>query len=218
MVYKVSFELLGEMPLLMHRDNIEGSELLKEWRQDPKNKNQSVPGDDRTPAWTWATYLYDDGEFVTMPQDNVMRALMTGGTQVILKKQKTFKELSQTAILMATEHLRFEFSNGKQLSMTAVSKMQSLTFPEMLKAAEVAGFRLFCKRAKIGQAKHIRVRPRFDSWKVSGECTITSPDIPLATLQLIFDYAGRAGLGDWRPSSPKSPGPYGMFTTKLKVI
>ena len=56
-MYKVAFELVGEMPLLMHWDNIEGGDTLKEWRQDPKNKNQSVPGDDRSPSWTWQTYL-----------------------------------------------------------------------------------------------------------------------------------------------------------------
>lgn len=217
-MYKVAFELVGEMPLLMHWDNIEGGDILKEWRQDPKNKNQSVPGDDRSPAWTWTTYLYTDGEHVTMPQDNVMAALMSGGTQVILKKQKTYKELSQSAVLIATEHLRFEYGDGKQLAMSKVEEMKELPFQKHVEACQKLGFRLFCKRAKIGNSKHVRVRPRFDKWRVSGELTVMSEDLPFDKLELIFGYAGRAGLGDWRPNSPKRPGPYGMFTAALRKM
>lgn len=217
MGYRVAFELVGTMPLLMHWDNIEGGDTLKEWRQSSENKNQSVPGDDRSPAWTWQTYLYHDGEYVAMPQDNVMGALMYGGTQVVLKKQKTFKELSQSAIFIATEHLRFEFG-GKQLPMAKVMEIRELPFSKQAEACQKLGFRLFCKRAKIGTAKHVRVRPRFDNWKVSGELEVTSADLPFDKLELIFGYSGRAGLCDWRPNSPKRPGPYGMFTASLKLM
>lgn len=217
MGYRVRFELVGDMPLLMHRDNIREGTRLQEWRKDRKNKNVSIPGDDRSPPWTWMTYLYEDGEFVTMPQENVMRALMTGGAQVILKGQKTCKELSQSAVFMATEHLRFEYADGKRLSVETVESMRDLSFEETEAACEKLGFKLFCKRAKIGAAKHVRVRPRFDRWKVLGELEVSSPDLPLERLKEIFDGAGHAGLGDWRPSS-KTPGPYGMFTPNLQVI
>lgn len=217
-MYKVAFELTGEMPLLMHWDNIEGGDILKDWRQDPKNKNQSVPGDDRSPAWTWTTYLYNDGEFVTIPQDNVMSALMTGGAQVILKRQKTYKEMSQSAVLISTEHLRFEYGDGKQLSLAKVAEIKELPFAKQAEACQKIGFRLFCKRAKIGNSKHVRVRPRFDRWRVSGDLTVINDDLSFDKLELIFQYAGRAGLCDWRPSSPKRPGPYGMFAAKLRQI
>jgi len=216
-MFRASFELTGLMPLLMHWDNIEGGDELKQWRQDPQNKNQSVPGDDRSPPWTWQTYLYTDGSHVTMPQDNIMGALMYGGAQVILKKQKTFKELSQSAVLIATEHCKFEFGS-KQLSMADVIGMRKLPFAKQAETCQKLGLRLFCKRAKIGNSKHVRVRPRFDNWKVTGELEVASPDLPFETLQLIFNYAGKSGLGDWRPSSPKRPGPYGMFSSVLKQI
>lgn len=217
-MYRVEFTLTGDMPLLMHRDNIEGGDLLKAWREDPANKNQSVPGDDRSPGWTWQTYLYNDGSHVTMPQENVMSALLVGGTQVILKRQKTYKELSQSAILMATENLRFEYGDGKQLAMSKIDAMRDLPFAKQFEECEKLGFRLFCKRAKIGTSKHVRVRPRFDSWAVSGELDVISNDLPFDKLELIFRFAGRAGLCDWRPSSPKRPGPYGMFTANLKQV
>lgn len=216
--YRASFELVGTMPLLMHWDNIEGGDLLKEWRQSPENKNQSVPGDDRSPGWTWQTYLYTDGENVTMPADNIMGALMYGGTQVILKKQKTYKELSQSAILIDAEHCRFTYDSGKVLSMADVLAMKEQPFSKQAELCRKLGFRLFCKRAKIGTSKHVRVRPRFDSWKVSGELEVSSPDLPFDRLEAIFGYAGRAGLCDWRPNSPKRPGPYGQFESVVKRI
>jgi hypothetical protein len=145
-----------------------------------------------------------------------MSALMSGGTQVILKRQKTYKELSQSGILIATEHLRFEYGDGQLLTMAKVAALRDLPFAKQADECQKLGFRLFCKRAKIGNSKHIRVRPRFDQWRVSGQLQVITDDLPFDKLELIFGYAGRAGLCDWRPSSPKRPGPYGMFTSKLK--
>ena len=85
---RIRFELTGIMPLIMHQDDVEASDLLNEWRKDPSNKNKSVAGDDRSPAWTWQTYLYSDGENVTLPAANLMVAIRQGSTQLILKKQK----------------------------------------------------------------------------------------------------------------------------------
>lgn len=213
---RVSFELTGEMPLLMHWDNIEGGDELKGWRQAPENKNVSVPGDDRSPAWSWHTYCYNDGEYVTIPQDNVMGSLMYGGTQVVLKKQKTFKELSQSGLLIESEHLDFYFGENKRLSVADLDAMRNDTFAVQAEKCKEMGFRLFVKRAKVGQSKHVRVRPRFDQWKIKGSLNVLAKEITFDILTVMFDYAGRGGLCDWRPSSPKRPGPYGMFTAKLK--
>ena len=77
------------------------------------------------------------------------------------------------------------------------------------------GFRLFVKRAKIGTSKHVRVRPRFDSWQIQGTINVLSPDISWEVLNTLFELAGRVGICDWRPGC-KTPGPYGMFAAKLK--
>lgn len=215
--YGAKFELTGTSSLLMHHDNIDGGDLLKDWRQSPKNKNQSVPGDDRSPPWTWTTYLYTDGAHVAIPQENVMGALLYGGTQVILKKQKTYKELSQSGILIPKEYLNFTFG-GKRLAWSDVEAMRDLPFSQQAKECQRLGFCLFAKRARVGQSKHIRIRPRFANWKISGELEVRSPDLPFDRLVEIFGYAGKAGIGDWRPSSPKRPGPYGMFTSQVTRI
>lgn len=214
----VQFELTGDTPLLMHWDNIDGGDELSAWRKDPVNKNLSVPGDDRSPPWTWQTYCYNDGEQVTMPADNVMASLLYGGTQLILKRQKTFKELSQSGLLITEEHLGFAFGPKYETRLT-LAEMQGVRedgFVDQARFAQEKGFRLFVKRAKIGQSKHIRVRPRFETWKVYGRIRVMAAEITMDILQQMFDYAGRGGICDWRPSTPKRPGAFGMFTAKLK--
>lgn len=214
MFTKYTFELNGEMPLLMHRDSVEEADRLSAWRKDPTNKNFSVAGDDRSPAWTWQTYLYNDGAHVVMPAENIMVALRHAGTQLILKRQKTFKEISQSGLLIGTEFCDF-LCDGKQIALPDITKVMDWTFAKQSEYAQALGFHLFCKRAVIGRAKHIRVRPRFDSWSVRGSIAVTTPEITSEILSQLFDIAGRCGLGDWRPAC-KTPGPYGMFTAQLK--
>jgi len=211
----VDFELTGTMPILFHADDVEAGDELVSWRRNPENKNLSVAGDDRSPAWTWQTYLYTDGESLCWPAQNIMIGLRTGGAQFILKKQKTFKEATQSGLLITGEFCEFE-GNGKQIKMESIKKLRDLPFRAQAEAAKDLGFRLFVKRAKIGTAKHVRVRARFEKWKVRGSLQVLVPEITFEILEGIFAYAGRAGQGDWRPSSPKSPGPFGMFEAKLK--
>ena len=220
-MYRASFELTGTTPLLMHWDNIDGGDELKAWRQATENKDLSVPGDDRSPPWTWHKYVYTDGQRVAMPADNIMSALMNGGAQIIIKKQKTFKELSQSGILIDQEYCEFHFDGDKQLTAAALAELYDMSFVLQAEAVKKLGFRLFAKRAKVGQSKHVRIRPRFETWSVRGELQVTNAAEVVLTfdvLERIFSFAGKAGLCDWRPSSPKRPGPYGMFTAVVKKL
>jgi len=214
MTTEFNFELTGIMPLLMHADDIEASDMLQEWRKDPANKNLSVAGDDRSPAWTWQTYCYSDGKHLAMPSENIMVALRQAGSQLILKKQKTFKEISQSGLLITTEHCEFR-ANGKQVPVESIRALRAKTFRDQAEGVQKLGFRLFAKRARVGQAKHVRVRARFDSWSVSGRIQVLVPEITEDILTRLFDLAGRVGLCDWRPGC-KTPGPFGMFTASVR--
>lgn len=213
---KVAFELTGEMPLIMHRDNIEGGERVKAWQKDPANKNVSVPGDDRSPPWTWHTYCYEDGEKIVMPQENIMAAMSKAGAQLILKKQKTFKEITQSGLIMASENCDF-LCNDKEIAWADIDGLRDEVFAKQSEAAQDLGFSLFVKRAKIGTSKHVRVRPRFDDWKIRGTLNVMVQEITFDVLSKLFELAGRVGLGDWRPGC-KTPGPFGMFTAKLRKV
>lgn len=217
---KYAFSLIGTNPLLMHRDDVEASDELQGWRKDPANKVASTAGDDRSPAWTWHTYLYSDGTHIAMPQDNIMAALRHAGSSVSGGGRTTLKAKSQTALLISDEFCSFT-TKGKQITAASMAAMRGMDFKTQSNACRDLGFRLFVKRAKIGQAKHVRVRPRFDDWRVEGVIEVArygdSDEISFEQLKLLFDLAGRtAGLCDWRPSSKQSPGPYGQFRAELK--
>lgn len=211
---KVRFDFRGVMPLLMHADNIDAADELDSWRKDPANKNLSVRGDDRSPAWTWQAYLYHDGTRLACPATNIMVALRAAGAQMILKGSKTYKELTQNGMLIPQELCDLTVT-GKPVPLAPILALRNETFRDQCQAVKDLGFTLFAKRAKIGQAKNIRVRPRFDSWEVSGVIEVTAREITYDVLQELFALACRQGLMDWRPGC-KTPGPYGTFSAKLK--
>jgi len=215
MSFEVRFTLTGEMPLLMHADDVEAADTLDVWRKDPANKNVSKAGDDRSPAWTWMSYLYSDGTHVTVPSHNLMVNLRYAGTQIIMKKQKTFKETSQSGMLIPDEYLDFQVGNGRKVAMADILAMKGKLFAEQATGAEALGFRLYVKRARVGQSKHVRVRPRFDTWSVSGRVIVTAPELTFDVLKQMFEIGGRGGMCDWRPNC-KTPGPYGMYSAEVK--
>lgn len=215
-VRRYDFELTGTTPLLMHRDSIEGCDLLSEWRKDKANRNSSVAGDDRSPPWSWQTYLYEDGEKLVMPFENLMASIRKAAATMILKKQKTFKEISQSGIRSAVEYFDF-YSAGKPVLLEHIHALKDKPFAEQAEGVKKYGFTLFCKRATInGKSKNIRVRPRFNSWGVKGTLHIVADEITGDRLQELLSAAGDVGLGDWRPGC-KTPGVYGIFSAKVKL-
>ena len=206
----------------MHADNIDWADKMEEWKNNPSNKAKSKAGDDRTPPWRWVGCLnFDDFEngVATIPSEYIMRSIMGGGAEVRTGKgQKTFKAQSQSGLLCSEFHWPLKVK-GKPISMKAVGECLKMeTFKDNCAHADKLGFSLFTKRAKIGTSKHIRVRPRFDDWSVSGEIIITDEQISIQILQTILDIAGRLkGLGDWRPGAP-TPGPFGMFTAVVTEV
>lgn len=213
-----AFTLTGLTPLLMHRDDVEAADELMAWRKDPKNKSVSVAGDDRSPAWSWQTYLYNDGEELAIPQQNIMTALRYAGTRIASKGKSTFKAMSQSGIMMTSENCRFT-NHGKPISLASIEAFKDEPFSVHKQEARDLGFELLVKRAKVGSSKHVRVRPRFDAWRVSGTLMVIEPAITREILAQMLDLAGKfAGLCDWRPSSKESPGPFGIFSSELQPL
>lgn len=205
----LKFKLKGLTPLLMAKHDIEERDRLAAWRKDPANKNRSVPGDDRAPAWTWQTALYHDGERISFPSDNIMVALRQAGAQMILKKQKTMKEISQSGLLIVEEFCDFT-TGGKSIDMQTIAGLAEQSFQEQSNAVRKLGFRLFVKPCRVQTSSHIRVRPRFDNWQVSGSIQVLAPELTREVVQQLFALAGRVGVGNWRPGC-KTPGRFGMF-------
>jgi len=227
-VTSYKYRLLGQTPLLMHADDVDQQDRLDAWRKAPENKNVSKAGDDRSPAWTWKTYCYSDQEHLAIPADNIMAALRYAGSSITLKKQKTFKSVTQSGIVIRDFFSplyvgdgydeRGELVNARQITAASIDRIDG-TFSQHAEAAKALGFKLFVKRAPIGRAKHVRVRPRFDFWEVRGIVDVVAKEITDNVMLQLFEIAGNyAGLCDWRPASPQSPGPFGRFAARLQKL
>lgn len=217
--YKIT--LTGLTPLLMHHDNIDWADEMRRWREDPGNKKSSVAGDDRSPACTWLGSLYHDGKRIAMPADNLMRCCMEGGAQVPVpggKNGKTFKAQTQSGMVLADEFLPVVLGK-KTIDVAPILKLRSeKDFGVHAKVVRDSGFSLFVKRAPVGKSKHVRVRPRFDGWSLTGTLDVWDEQLTIAALKDILKFAGAyKGLGDWRPSS-RTPGPFGRFEATVEEI
>lgn len=216
--YRVS--LNGETSLLMHNDNLEWADKMIEWRRDPANKKISVPGDDRSPAFTWIGNLYIEDGLVVIPSDNLMTMLREGGKQCPTGKgQQTFKALTQSGIIVDQSSWPVLVGGAEIKTERIMALVNESDFKVHEKVAAELGFELFAKRAKIAKSKNVRVRPRFSSWACCGTVTVVDDRITTQALSDILRFAGMyCGLGDWRPSSPMSPGRFGRFTTEVKEV
>lgn len=214
-------EITGVRPMLMHWDNIEWSDQMDEWKLSPENKKLGKAGDDRSPAHRWIGSLYHDFEHVVIPSDNISRCLMEGGAMVPVpggKHGKTFKSQSQSGMMIGEESWQL-LVKGKPIPVKRILDLvKEDDFKKHKTVCASLGFALFVKRAKIGMAKHIRVRPRFDNWSATGTIIVHDDQITESALFDIARYGGQyKGLGDWRPGG-KTPGPHGMFTATVKQI
>lgn len=216
--------LEGLTPFLMHAENRSFADEVLSWRKDPANKERSVPGDDRSPAWTWLGYTYHDGRTMGIPSDNLMTMLREGGAKVKVAQGKgTYKKQTQAGIVI--DQLMFDFfSCGQQIPWEPIARLRGEPY-DFWKHEEVAkdhGFELHCKPARIKSSKHIRVRPMFRDWAARGTITVIDSEVSGITqdvLQVILNQAGAlCGIGDWRPSSPSSGGSFGKFRPILEKI
>jgi len=213
-------ECKGKTPLIMKRDSVEWADKIKAWQNDPANKNLSVPGDDRTPPWTWLGGLYNDGEKVVMPTECVSACLRKAGAKLKLKGNTTYKSLTQSGLVFPELDWKLSINGKGEVPIAGLLELMAdplATFTDHANAVRELGFRLFVKRLPVEGKKHIRVRPRFDDWMIEGDVHVMVPrEITKAVLQELFEIAGfYVGLCEWRPSAPKTPGPYGRFEAKV---
>lgn len=216
---KYEFTITGTTPLLMHADDVEACDRLKKYRDDPQNKKTGVSGDDRSPPWTWMTYVYANGGKIVIPCDNLSTCLREAGAMLVMKGKTTYKQATQSGLMFLDDFFDL-LVDGKPIVSSEIDAMQELTFDEQRDLCRELGFELFVKRAKVGTAKHVRVRPRFNQWSLKGRVEVIAPEISEPILRQLFELAGKyKGLCDWRPSAKQSPGRFGMFgatLTKLK--
>ena len=217
--YAVRIE--GKSPMLQHSDNLSWAEQITKWRKDPANKKFSTKGDDRSPAFSWLGSLYFDKGLVVCPSDNLMTCIREGGARCPKPVGRgTWKQDSQSGIMVNEIGWPIVLGNGQTIKQADVETlMGEKDFSAHEAKVKELGFELFVKRARIGQSKHVRVRPRFDQWSCEGTLTVLNEAITTEILEDILVNGGcYAGLCDWRPSSPCAPGQFGVFIPTIKKI
>jgi hypothetical protein len=218
--YEVTLE--GLTPLLMHNDNLAFGEKVEAWQKDPANKEFQERGDDRSPAWRWLGYVYHDKKVFGLPSDNLMTMLREGGAKVINKGKETYKKQTQAGIMIDQQQWPILIGDKTVPVEPFFDLIGGNDFNAQLELAEKYGFELLVKRAKVGQAKHVRVRPMFRRWKAVGSLTVIDEELSglvAPVLDTILAQAGAlVGLGDWRPASPKSSGTFGKFAPKITPV
>lgn len=219
---KYAVELTGKTPLLLHPDDIEWADRMEDWKNDPANSGESRAGDDRTPAWRWIGNMIHDGEHAAVSSAMLMKCFMEGGAMVPVpggKNGKTFKSQSQSGMTVLEPAWKITTPRGLVPIAAVHALMTEKSFAAHKDAAAKMGFDLFVKRAKVNTSKHIRVRPRFTEWKLSGTLAVWDDALVERSIVDILIYSGEyKGIGDWRPSAKSSPGPHGRFSVKVQEV
>lgn len=215
-----TFTLTGVTPLILHQDSVEWSDKMDDWRKDSNNAKKSKAGDDRTPAWRWIGCLPTDGDKVGVTADMLLSMLTKAGSKLPTgRKQTTFKNAAATMFNVVDAIMPVACADGKTITPAELEKlMEEDSFPKHQQWAVSKGLELFVKRAAVQNSKHVRVRPRFNQWTISGQVEVFDDAVTPEVLSNLFSIAGQSiGLGDWRPSS-KTPGRYGRFTSKVEAV
>lgn len=225
---KYEFELTGKGSLLMHGDNFNWAAHCKAWSSKPENKKRCTAGDDRTPGFMWLGACYrgvpegHNDSVIALPTALLSACVRDAGkmTQIPGQGKKTYKAQTQSGMQLVGTHMVLE-NNGRVISWTDIAAALSteFDFEKHTELVEAAGFKLNVQRVKVGQSRHIRVRPEFDKWVVRGTLLVQDDQLDETVVRMLITNAGTyKGLGDWRPGAP-TPGPHGTFElTKLEEV
>jgi len=150
---------------------------------------------DYSEEWIKTTYLNDKGE-VIMPWTNLMACIFEGSKG--MKKGKT--------ALTRVVYTSLAIANPEPLVLV---DNKPVTI-DMIKENDW----LFISGVVVQRSRVDRIRTAIPEGYEISFPIITKPNniLSIEDIKEIITNAGIvAGLGDWRPSSPKKPGPYGTF-------
>lgn len=190
--------ILGKQPILLHKYIV--SSVSNPKTRVTKAKDAANYADE----WKGHTYTNKDG-FVVVPALNVLACIFDGA-----KGMKSGKTALTRLIYTSLNVQPFEIELLWAEPEGAVSKRDFK--PITLKDVEKNDW-LDMRGAVISGRRIDRVRTRVpEGWLLKFTINTLDDALTAEDIQKILINAGeRAGLGDWRPSAPKKPGPYGTF-------
>jgi hypothetical protein len=170
--------------------------LLHKYTVSTISKGPGIKGpkEDYSTEWKKSTYLNDKGQ-VVMPWQNIMASIYDG-----CKGEKDGKTFLTRVVNTSLEVITLEpliTIDDKPITLDLIEKNDWI----YVSGAVVAGRRVDRSRTMLPSG-----------WKITFEIKLKDKFFDEEAVKEIVQKAGiKAGLGDWRPSAPKKPGPYGTY-------
>ncbi|MEJ4100888.1 hypothetical protein V5S96_11050 [Corynebacterium mastitidis] len=184
--------LTGTKPVLLH--NAQLSDPMNRWAREmkaisAKRKKTDEDHIELARLEFMGSLYYDADLGPVLPAQNIKAALIAGA-----KKLKLGKVVQS------------------DLQLTDQVTPLAYKGPRDLEGLWGDGESAFVNRAsvKVGMSRVMRTRPMFASWAAEVEGFFDETSLNLADVQQVLEYAGRAGIGDWRPE-------FGTFTAQIEV-
>ena len=144
--------------------------------------------------WIKSTYLNKEGH-VVMPSLNIIACLFDGSKGMKIGK-KAITRILYTS-LFVTPFEPVVMGDEKPITINDIRKNDWLD----RRGAVISGRRIDRTRTMLPLG-----------WTLSFVISTKDSSLSKEDIKAVLENAGTsAGLGDWRPSSPKKPGPYGTF-------
>lgn len=152
--------------------------------------------------WIKGTYLNEDGN-VIMPSLNLSATIFEGSKGMKIGKKALTRIVSTALKVFPLEPLIKV--GGKPVTIDLIRDNDWI----YLSGAVISGRRVDRARTMLPKG-----------WVIEFELAVDSEALTSKDVRNILDNAGKnAGLGDWRPSAPKKPGPWGTFeVTKFDEV
>lgn len=177
--------VVGTTPLIMHRWSEKAIAMMRETQMGSAVKPKKAPKTPEQDAHD-ATYWIVDGEVPGFPA-TAFKAAMVGAC----------RSFDKTITMVGAKTMFHIHGEGPEQLVPLLGSQWSM--------------REDTPRNSNGQPD-LRYRNQFWPWSVELHVEFAPSRIDAGSVIALIDEAGRGGVGDWRPSAPKSStGTYGQF-------
>jgi hypothetical protein len=188
---KLLLTIRGERPLVMHSDRMVNpfDPITREIKRlTSKRTNKTEEDLLKISELEFAAGMYYDAKIGPyIPGPNVLACIRDGG-----KRTKHGKKVEQ-AVTLIVPAIPLVYEGPRKLD-----ELWSHAVPGPMGAEEYP-YR-FITSVKIGKARTMRTRPKFDSWALKAELLLNPSILDADTLEEVIRTAGeQEGLGDHRP-------------------
>lgn len=166
----IECEITGTTAMLQHRFPTEDYGANK----SKAKKKTYIPEEEAEKA----LYRSPDGT-IHQPSEHILGSLIKAAVNFNYEGKKTFRDVIKAGIVVEPDAIPLLDNDGN------IKKMWD---------------EIDARPVVIGRARVICWRPKFNKWKLQFKIQILNDDqLSPETLKEILDYAGRVGIGDYRP-------------------